>query len=333
MTLGAVILLLAVVGVALVLGLILDRTRWRARDRRRRAMADELRPLAIELVDTPDVEPPSLAGAEARVFAELLVRYSRTLRGDDDARIGAYFEASGAVDEACHRLRSRRVRRRVRSAFDLGDMASARAVPDLLRALEDRSADVRAAAARGLGRLGATAAVAPLVDASLAKRVPRTVTGAALLEIGAPAVPDLLTLLDHPDPHFRAHVTDLVGLLGSATAADALLAGLRDTSAEVRRASASALGRLGGAAGRDELIDVLRDRVPFVRAAAAHALGQIGGESAATALLEVARHDEFDAASEASRALSRIDPGLVRSSAADPAAGPHLREAADRLAL
>ena len=85
--------------------------------------------------------------------------------------------------------------------------------------------------------------------------------------------------------------------------------------------------------GRDQLIDLLADRVPFVRAAAARALGQIGGRSAAAALLEVARHDEFDPAAEAGRALARIDPELVLSCAEDPDAGPHLREAADRLAL
>ncbi|MDQ0373963.1 HEAT repeat domain-containing protein [Cellulomonas humilata] len=333
MTLVSVVLVLALAGVALVLALIVLRT-WRsARDRRLRDVAERLRPAAIELVDTPDAEPPALTGTEARVFAELLAHYSRMLRGDDDERIGAYFEASGAVDQLRLRLRSRRLRRRVGAAFGLGDMASERAIPDLLLALDDPSVDVRAAATRSLGRLGATAAVEPLIGASVAQRVPRSVTGAALLEIGPAAVPHLLDLLDHPDAHFRVHAADLVGLLGSADAADVLLPRLRDASSEVRAAGAAAMGRLGASAGRDQLIDLLADRVPFVRAAAARALGQIGGRSAAAALLEVARHDEFDPAAEAGRALARIDPELVLSCAEDPDAGPHLREAADRLAL
>ena len=113
MTLARGVVLLALAGVALVLALIVVRT-WRTgRDRRLREVADRLRPAAIELVDTPDAEPPSLTGVEARVFAELLAHYSRILRGDDDERIGAYFEASGAVDQSRHRLRSRRLRRRV----------------------------------------------------------------------------------------------------------------------------------------------------------------------------------------------------------------------------
>ena len=120
MTLVSVVLVLALAGVALVLALIVLRT-WRsARDRRLREVAERLRPAAIELVDTPDAEPPALTGTEARVFAELLAHYSRMLRGDDDERIGAYFEASGAVDQLRHRLRSRRLRRRVGAAFGAG---------------------------------------------------------------------------------------------------------------------------------------------------------------------------------------------------------------------
>jgi HEAT repeat protein len=333
-TLVGGVLLLAVAGVALVLALIVDRNRKRAREQRLHEMADRLRPAAIDLVDDADAaEAPALTGTEARVFGELLTHYSRLLRGDAGERISAYFEASGAVDQMRHRLRSRRVRRRVQAAFELGDMASERSVPDLLRALGDHSVDVRAAAARSLGRLGATAAVEPLIDASVAQRVPRSVTGAALLEIGAPAVPDLLELLDHDDPRFRVYAVDLVGLVGSAADADSLPARLRDPSSEVRATAAAALGRLGAGAGRDALIDLLEDRVPFVRAAAATALGQIGGRSATAALLKVARHDEFDPASEAARALARIDPELVFTVAEEPDAGPHLREAADRLDL
>jgi HEAT repeat protein len=334
-TLAAGVLVVALAGVVLVLVLIVDRSRHRAKQKHLREIAERLRPAAIDLVDAEDeeVEAPLLTGAEARVFAELLAHYSRILRGEAGDRIGAYFEASGAVDDLRRQLRSRRVRRKVQAAFELGDMASAQPIPDLLHALDDRSLDVRAAAARSLGRLGATAAVEPLIDAAVAQRIPRSVTGAALLEIGAQAVPDLLELLDHPDPRFRGYAVDLVGLLGSAADADSLPARLRDPSSEVRATTAAAIGRLGAGSGRDALIVLLEDRVPFVRAAAASALGQIGGRSATTALLEVARHDVFDPASEAARALARIDPELVFTVAEEPDAGPHLREAADRLDL
>ncbi|MBA2955424.1 hypothetical protein GON03_13890 [Nocardioides sp. MAH-18] len=341
MTLMAGIIALALVGVALVLVSLVVRSSMGARDKRRAEATERLRPLAMELVDPDDDQgapAPVLAGMEAEVFGDLLVHYSRQLRGEAEDRIAAYFEAAGEVDAQRRRLTARSERARVDAAFRLGDMASAAAVPDLLRAMEDPSLDVRAAAARSLGRLRAAETVEALISAAVTERVADPVVGIALLEIGPPAVPRLITLLDDPDPHHRAAAVRLIGLLGSAAAeADelpALLpALLRDMSADVRAAAADALGRLGASAGRDALIQLLHDRVAFVRAAAARALGQIGGQTVTEALLEVARADEFDPAADAAQALARIDPALVLTAAEAPDAGPHLREAADRLEL
>jgi HEAT repeat protein len=327
------ILVVLVLGVFMVLASLLVRTWGLARERRVQAVVQRLRPDAIELVDTDEAPAPILDGLEARVFADLLVHYSQQLRGESDARISAYFEAAGVVDGKLRQLRSRREKARVEAAFGLGDLATVRVVPDLMRALDDRSWDVRAAAVRSLGRLGAVDSVEALVARSANGQVSSAVVGLALLEVGPSALPHLVDLLDHPDSHVRAGAIRLVGLLGSAGEAAALPARLRDPSAEVRAAAAGALGRLGVEDGRDVLIALLDDRVPFVRAAAAHALGQIGGDSAAQALLQVARSDEFDPASAAAKALAGIDPQLVLSAAAAPDAGPHLREAADRLTL
>lgn len=333
MTLFAVFSALAVVGALTVLAAVARRSALATRDARRREVAARLRPAALDVVDADASEVPELTRREVPVFAELLVRYSRGVRGDADGRIAAYFEASGAVDRAIRSLRSRRERHRVRAAFELGDLGSPRAVPALLDALEDRSPDVRGAAARSLGRLHAVEAVDPLIVATVARSLPRAVAGVALLEIGPAAVPRLLGIAGQQDPAIRAAAVELVGLLGGATDAEPLRPRLRDASPDVRAAAAAALGRLGAGIARDELIEALGDRVPFVRAAAARALGVIGGRSAASALLEVAKHDQFDPASEAARALARIDPLLVLASAEAPDAGPHLCEAADRLAL
>src|SRR5688572_25929631 len=297
MTLAVVVVTLALLGATVVVGALGWRSWLTERQRRRLEISRRLRSSAMALVDTDDAEPPILTGVDAVVFAELLARYSRGLRGEADARIAAYFEGTGAVDEFRHQLTRRRERHRVRAAFALGDMGSPRAVPDLLTALEDDSLDVRSAAARSLGRLGATDAVEALIDASVSHRVPRAIAGTALLEIGPRAVSPLVRLLDHPDPHFRSDAVELIGLLGSASDAEALPTRLRDTSSEVRAATAAALGRLGAGTARDALISALDDRVRFVRSAAARALGQIGGRSATQALLEVARHDDFDPAS------------------------------------
>jgi HEAT repeat protein len=71
----------------------------------------------------------------------------------------------------------------------------------------------------------------------------------------------------------------------------------------------------------------------FVRASAAHALAAVGDPDAVPSLLRVARTDRFDAARAAAQAAARLDPAAVRTAAADDEAGPHLREAADLLAL
>lgn len=327
------VLVLALAGIVSVLVSLVVRT-WRsARERRRRDAVERLRPAAMELVDTDDALAPSLTGMDADVFADLLVHYSRLLRGEAEGRIAGYFEASGTVDRYRRRLRSRRERLRVDAAYRLGDLASVTAVPDLVAALDDRSPDVRAAAVRSLGQLAATDAVEELIEAGVTGKVPQAVVCAALIETGPVAVPHLVDLLDDDNPHARACVLDLIGQLGSAADADKLPRLLRDMSAEVRAAAAGALGRLGAGPGRDALIVHLQDRVPFVRSAAAQALGQIGGQAAATALLEVARHDEFDPAAQAAQALARIDPALVLAAVEEPDAGPYLREAADRLML
>ncbi|GEL98333.1 HEAT repeat domain-containing protein [Cellulomonas terrae] len=333
MTLFVVIAVLAVLGAVAVLAALEHRTWLTRREARRRETANRLRPSALALIDGEDPQVPTLSGPDTLVFADLLVHYSRGLRGEADDRISGYFESTGAVDRELRHLHGVRERSRVEAAFGLGDLGSSRAVPELVRALDDRSADVRAAATRSLGRLGATTAVQQVIAASVALRVPRAVAGAALLEIGPQAVPSLLELLGHEDPHFRADAAELIGLLGAANDADALPSRLRDGSPEVRAATAAALGRLGSGTARDELVATLQDRVPYVRASAARALGQIGGRTATAALLEVARHDEFDPASEAARALARIDPALVLRAAEEPDSGPHLLEAADRLRL
>jgi HEAT repeat protein len=212
-------------------------------------------------------------------------------------------------------------------------MGSARAVPALLRALEDRSRDVRMAAARSLGRLGAVEAIEPLVAAGVGGTVPREVSSLALFDVGPPAVPRLLGLTRDQEPSMRADAVELVGFLGSAGDAEYLLGHLKDPAAAVRAAAADALGRLGAAHARDELVRALDDRVPGVRSAAARALGQIGGRQAARALLPLARSDSFDPARAAAEALARVDPQLAVRAAEEPDAGPHLREAADLVAL
>jgi HEAT repeat protein len=304
-----------------------------SRERRRAEAERRVRPLAIALVESAEAELPALSAGDQAVLAEVLGRYARKLSGEADARIAAYFRSSAALRAALRDLSSRRGWRRADAAYRLGDMGCDEVEPQLFAALRDRKREVRAAAARSLGRLGAVDAVLPLIEALVERTLPHGVAGAALMELGTSALPELRGIAEHPDPEVRATAVALMGLVGDSRDSEAAVAALRDPSADVRTAAAEALGRVGAAAAEAELRRALDDRIRFVRAAAAGSLGVIDAHSAVPKLLELARTDVFRPARAAARAAARIDPNALVAAAAEPDAGPHLHEAADLLAL
>ena len=304
------------------------------RRKHRETLAARLRTPAIELVEGEGpIEPPKLNGTETKVFARLLMQYSRQLTGVSRDRIVAYWESTGLLDQQLRLLRSRRAWQRGEAAFALGDVGPLRVAPALVDVLDDPDRDVRAAAARSLGRLGAVEAIEPLVRASAGGLLPRDVADVALLDIGPPAIERLAVLTRHADSEVRTSAVHLIGIIGAATDIGPVADHLVDPAASVRAASASALGRLGAGEARDALIVALGDRVPDVRTAAARALGQLGGQHATEALIPIARADSFEPARAAAQAIGRIDPAILLHLAADQDAGPHLLEAADRVAL
>src|SRR5207248_1237242 len=99
--------------------LLVVRRMAHAREARRRfALEERLRPLALRLLDE-DAEPPSadLPPEEAALFAELLGRYGRSLRGSAAERMQQWFAASGALRaRRCSRSAHRRCRDCCRSS-------------------------------------------------------------------------------------------------------------------------------------------------------------------------------------------------------------------------
>jgi HEAT repeat protein len=326
-------LVIAAASTVFLAALVTRRVLLERRERVRRTSAERLRPAALAVLEGEEVDLPELLPGEERVFAELLGRYARTVRGAPRERIAAWFEERGAVKRELRRLAIGRTPQRASSAFTLGDMGSQRAVGPLVRALRDREAEVRVAAARSLGRLGAVEAVAPLAETLVDGAVPRTLAGQALLEIGPAGLPSLSALMQHEEFAVRAVSTELVGLLGGASQGAAVLERLRDASAAVRASAAGALGRLGDRDAAEALREALDDRIPFVRAAAASALGRIGDRTAVPELLWQAGEDDFEPARAAADALAVLDPALLERVAARPGAGRHVQEAADVAAI
>jgi HEAT repeat protein len=295
-----------------------------------------LRPVALLLIEG-EGDPPRLDQSDARILAEILARYARTLQGDSRERVTRFFESNGHVQEEVQHLRTGRVWRRAAAAYALGDMGSTQCSDGLIAALADPSRDVRWAATRSLGRLRVVGAVEPIVSSLAAGRLPHAIAGQALLDIGPAALPHLRELLfestgtDSASARTRALAVELIGLLGSAADGHLLEERLRDPSAEVREQAARGLGRLGAREAAEALRAALADRIPAVRAAAAESLGVIRDRMAAAALMRQAEEDEFEPADAAARALCTIDPAAARAEAEEEASGPHLREAADLL--
>jgi HEAT repeat protein len=323
---------LAAIAVGMLITLFYRHALLARRDRRTADAERRLRPVAIELLEGT-AAPPPLSPDDQSVLATVVGRYSRKVSGAPSARIGEYFRHGGGYAAACERLRARRSYRRAAAAYALGDMACPEAVPVLLGALEDSSGEVRAAAVRSLGRLRDPTAAQPLVESLVAGRVPRGMAGAALLELGTPAVPELRRIAGHEDARVRAIAVTVLGLVGDSGDAGVALATIADPEPAVRAAAARALTRIGTPAAEPALTQALDDGAHFVRAEAAAALGAIHARAALPRLLEIARTDRFRPAQAAAQAVATIDPRALAEAAARPDAGAHLHEAADLAAL
>jgi HEAT repeat protein len=159
-----------------------------------------------------------------------------------------------------------------RAAAEALGQIGAPAVEHLISALKDESKDVRADVAKALSQVGETRAVEPLVGAlddqdkdvreavataleALGWQADATETGAGFwvakrdwskcVEIGAPAVEPLIAALKDSDKDVRKAVAKTLGKIGDPRAIEPLLSALEGKNKEVRKAAASALEALG----------------------------------------------------------------------------------------
>jgi hypothetical protein len=320
----------------IMLGVLVTRRTYLAnRQRQRSGIEERLKLVALELVHEGAEPPADLGVEEKEALADLLGRYARATRGPTHARIVEYFVREGTIDRELGALaEGKRAWRRATAAFRLGDIGNESAAAALVHALSDRDRDVRIAATRSLGRLRTPEAGAHLVAAAADGRVPAALARWALLQIGAPTLPELRGLLASDQEGERAGAVQLIGLLGAPSDAAAVQARTRDTSALVRGQAALALGRLGSGRNLPAMLAILEDRIPAVRQAAAAALGYLGDPRALDALLERAERDEFEVARAAAQSAARIDPAAAAARAAATDGGSdHLLEAASLLAF
>jgi HEAT repeat protein len=189
---------------------------------------------------------------------------------------------------------------RVGAAEALSKIGDERAVEPLVAALKDEDGGVRKAVAEALGQIGDVRAVEPLI-AALKDVGVRKAAVEALVEIGAPAVKLLSTVLRDKDPNVRTVAAKSLEAIGwrpdknevgaaywiikgrwdqcveiGAPAVEPLMAALQDNWEVVRKAAAEALGKIGDARAVKPLLTTLRDKNSGVRSATVIALDQVG---------------------------------------------------------
>lgn len=197
--------------------------------------------------------------------------------------------------------------------------AGAGAVELLVEALDDISPNVRAGAARALGKIGDRRALGPLIfrlryeaDPEVRKplvwalhmggerAVPALIEAlrdpdewvrfgavVVLAKIGAPAVTPLVRALYDPAPLVRAGAAETLGRIGDTQALEPLANLLHDVDSDTWQQAAIALGRLGDARAVRPLIKIMQGPPGDLLTRAVKALGQIGDVRAVDPLIDL----------------------------------------------
>jgi HEAT repeat protein len=217
------------------------------------------------------------------------------------------------VDAALRDVAQGSPKARVLAAHALGDARDDRdrALPALIRALDDDRAEVRAEAASSLGVLCAADDPQEVGDARAVEPLAKRLTDGdaqvrqnAAIALGTLRHPDafdaIATALSDGPNDTRYQAATSLAEIDPARAYDPLVAALGDKDPQVLGAVALSLGALGEARAADHLARLLEHREPPVRFDAAYALAELGdarGRSVlATAVVDTEASRAWDAA-------------------------------------
>jgi len=215
-----------------------------------------------------------------------------------------------AVDPLITALKGSNTHVRRAAAEALGKLGDKRAVDPLIAALKNSRGNVRKAAAEALGKLGDKRAVDPLIATLKGSNTDvRKAAAEALVILGEPAMDPLITTLKDSNCNVRKAAAEALRILDwkpiddhykvwllialqdweaivnlGLPAVDPLIAALKGSNRDVRRAAAEALGKLGDKRAADPLIATLKGSNTDVLKAAAEALEKIGTTQALEAL-------------------------------------------------
>jgi HEAT repeat protein len=221
------------------------------------------------------------------------------LSGKVGSMVNTLPEDENTIQGAALRLADKDEPIALNAAYELASRGS-KGIEELLKALHHENTSVSRRASYGLSISGRDA-VDGLITA-LADRRPETVCHAVfalgeLRDLAVIAMPQLLSLLEHPAKSVRCNVVEAIGMIGSPTeaAVTGLIRGLQDSDVQTRFMSGLSLARMGAAAEAavPHLERALDDENRYVRAHAAEALRYIGTEQAKDILIKDLFHSRW----------------------------------------
>jgi HEAT repeat protein len=284
------------------------------RDRRAARYEDAV----LELVCADgDAAPAALTGlrdtADHAAVSRMLTDYAGSVTGTARARLTVFFEESGYVDAAIGDLSRRSEWRRGRAARTLADLASPRAVGPLGRAaVSDRSARVRAAAVRALGRIGGEESADAILAAWVGGRVQSGIAAQALLDVGTPAAATLLVAAGDARSGVRAIACRALGHVGADGRPDVVMQlaarAVDDGDAAVREAACEALGLAGSDDAAFALASAMGDANAGVRRAACDAAARLRISDLQTIASGLTRDSDPRVGRAAARAVAAVRP-------------------------
>lgn len=173
-------------------------------------------------------------------------------------------------------------------------------LPDLIKSLKSPLPDIRARAARSLGKLGWLAKDAlPLLAKATDDADPgvREAAAGSMAPMGPEAVPHLVRLLTHEDKYVRRNAVWGLGKLGplARAALPDLCAALRDADARTASGAAQSIGQMGADAADavPALTEAMRGTNIVICRLAAKALSQIGRPALTALIVHVKHRDPF----------------------------------------
>ena len=283
-----------------------------ASGRRGKLRRSRRRELVGRLLSGQVLQPEQLGRLPPDLLAEIFVELIRLVRGEERQSFLDQAVALGVPQYLGRQLRRGTARERLLAAQALAEFESESSEDLLRRALTDRNADVRLAAALSLAANGHTDSVEELVahlrlgsleDSTLAVTLFRSLAAdhadelkalltkeeinvrvrvaalQALASTGDYSLVPLVTqlALDAPDEAIELpDYLQALGLLGHPAARPAIAGGLARSASAARAAAAGAAGRIGLVEFAGRLAEMLDDPEWWVRFRAAEALLRMG---------------------------------------------------------